>query len=129
MCAISVIFTKIPKVMSRPMGENSPNLVTLSATNPHTHVNPDFISDEWNFLETFHQKILCFCKIHERQITKGGTPKCCSKNASVKIFLSSLFPISYTALVFLAFCKKDQFHKFKYRIGPLFISVGDQKTF
>jgi hypothetical protein len=28
-CAISVIFTKIPEVMSHPMGENSPNLVTL----------------------------------------------------------------------------------------------------
>jgi hypothetical protein len=31
-CAVSVIFTKLPKVNSRPTGENSPNLVTLVAT-------------------------------------------------------------------------------------------------
>jgi hypothetical protein len=29
--AISVIFTKLPKVKNDPMGENSPNLVTLIA--------------------------------------------------------------------------------------------------
>jgi hypothetical protein len=28
MCAISLIFSKLPKVNSRPIGENSPNLVT-----------------------------------------------------------------------------------------------------
>jgi hypothetical protein len=31
MWAISAIFIKLPKVNDRPMGENSPNLVTLFA--------------------------------------------------------------------------------------------------
>jgi hypothetical protein len=31
-CAISVIFTKQPKVNSHPIGENLPNLVTLAST-------------------------------------------------------------------------------------------------
>jgi hypothetical protein len=30
-CASSVIFLKLPKVNDRPMGENSPNLVTLAS--------------------------------------------------------------------------------------------------
>jgi hypothetical protein len=34
-CAVSVIFTKnYPKVSSHPMGENSPNLVTLFTSLP-----------------------------------------------------------------------------------------------
>jgi hypothetical protein len=32
MWATSVIFKKLPKVNNRPMGENSPHLVTLSTT-------------------------------------------------------------------------------------------------
>jgi hypothetical protein len=32
MCAASVFFTKLPKVNSHPIGENSPNLVTLLTT-------------------------------------------------------------------------------------------------
>jgi hypothetical protein len=32
--AISVIFQKLPKANNRPLGENSPNLVTLLNTNP-----------------------------------------------------------------------------------------------
>jgi hypothetical protein len=32
-CAISAVFAKLPKVLSRPIGENSPNLVTLLGVN------------------------------------------------------------------------------------------------
>jgi hypothetical protein len=31
-CATSVIFIKLPKENNRPIGENSPNLVTLTTT-------------------------------------------------------------------------------------------------
>jgi hypothetical protein len=35
MWAISIIFKKLPKVNNRPLGENSPNLATLSGSRGH----------------------------------------------------------------------------------------------
>jgi hypothetical protein len=36
--AISEIFEKLPKENNRPVGENSPNLVTLTVTEAHRKV-------------------------------------------------------------------------------------------
>jgi hypothetical protein len=41
--ATFVIFEKPPKENNRPMGENSPNLVTLSRNPVHRKVNKNFI--------------------------------------------------------------------------------------
>jgi hypothetical protein len=38
--ATSVFFQKLPKVNNRPLGENSPNLVTLLKTDITTGANP-----------------------------------------------------------------------------------------
>jgi hypothetical protein len=52
-CAISVIFTKLPEGNSRPIGENSPNLVTLGRKSIILCKNGQNFGTFWSFSETF----------------------------------------------------------------------------
>jgi hypothetical protein len=56
MWATSVMFKKMPKVNKRPLGENSPNLVTLSRTLIRYLI---LTSSKWQWLSSFLRVSKC----------------------------------------------------------------------